>query len=189
MSQQPPNTPRRTAEAARIARQLADNPDGPMLSELQRNEIDILVRALFLDPARTIQKIEMELSGFGGKNPLTIMGLIQENLNSYRVQAANQKVAFAAAVAAAKEPTGPPLRAGLRSAKDPKLRLAHAMGDLKEEAEDLKLAVSRAKEAQIGRAAASLKKAMDHIKRIITAMRENDEATPEEIQQYSQEAK
>ena len=91
-----------------------------MLSELQRNEIDILARALFLDPARTIQKIEMELSGLGGKNPLTSMGMIQENLTSYRVQAANQKAAFAAAVAAAKEPTAPPLRACLRSAKDPK---------------------------------------------------------------------
>ena len=123
MSQQPPNTPRRTAEAARIVHQLADNPNGPMLSELQRNEIDILARALLLDPARTIQKIELELSGLGGKNPLTIMGMIQENLTSYRVQAANQKAAFDAAVAAAKQPTAPPLRAGLRSAKDPKLRL------------------------------------------------------------------
>ena len=74
---------------------------------------------------------------------MTIMGLIQEMLTRYRSLVTAQRgtaavAAEAAAAAAARAPTAPPLRAGLRSAKDPKLPLAYAMGDLKEEAEDLK---------------------------------------------------
>ena len=84
MSQQPPNTPRRTAEAARIARQLAVNPDGPMLSEVQKNEFELLAEALHHDPVLIVKKIEDDLASMGGKNPLTIMGLIQEMLFKYR---------------------------------------------------------------------------------------------------------
>ena len=79
-------------------------------------------------------------------------------------------------------------RSGLRSGDNPGQRLANAMGILKDEAEGLKLAASRAKDGPVQRAATALERAMDDFRRTVTAISENGDITPEECQQRNREA-
>ena len=73
-----------------------------------------------------------------------------------------------------------PLEAGLS--------LATWMTFLREDADHLKSAISRAKTAPIRWAAANLKDTMNLIKQVMTTMTNNGEITPEEVLQYNREA-
>ena len=63
--------------------------------------------------------------------------------------------------------------------------MAAAMGELRDDAEGLKKAITRAKDGQILRAAAVVERAMETIRRVV----DNGGLTPEESQQSSKEAR
>ena len=80
-------------------------------------------------------------------------------------------------------------RSGLRSGDNPGQRLANTMGILKDEAEGLKQAATRAKDGPVQRAATALKRAMDDFRCTVTAISDNGDITPEECQQRNKEAR
>ena len=194
-----PTTPRRTSEAARIARALLAHPDARLLSYEQADQLKVYARALNLIDQQVEDTVEGELRTLGNRNPATILSMIEHRLKSYRVQvehknnvaAAEAKAAAAAkaeadamAAAALQQATAPPLRAGLRSGDDPKQRMAAAVGVLRVEAEGLKKAITKAKDVPILRAAVAVERAMETIRRVV----DNGGLTPEESQQSSKEA-
>ena len=81
-----PITPRRTSEAARIARALLAHPEARLLSKEQVDQLKVYTRALNLHDQQVEDTIEGELRTLGNKNPTTIITMIEHRLKSYRVQ-------------------------------------------------------------------------------------------------------